>query len=141
MFRTRNVLAVFLAGLALAVLAPAIASGHSGPPSTYHRCTYRLGGGSAWVTFRGTIFAPAGSFDVYYTRIVPAWPFGWSGTWNANGTAFHAPIIIPPGTSHWLPSPAVYTRTGVYTWTVNVRPNPGSFNNYRLDIYSPGRCS
>jgi hypothetical protein len=46
--RWRAVLATFAAGLALAALVPTPPSAHSGPPATYHRCTYRPGGGSAW---------------------------------------------------------------------------------------------
>jgi hypothetical protein len=130
-----------IATIALSV-AVETAAAHSGPPSTYYRCTSRYGSGDSWETFGGAMYARPYQLTQFYTRIVPAYPFGWSGTWNVNGSYFHAAIWIPVGTSHWYPSPAIFlSSSGTYGWWVNVRPNPGVFNNWRLDLFAPYPCS
>jgi hypothetical protein len=135
--------AAVVAAASVLVLAASTAQAHRGPPSRYyHRCTSRIGGGSDWVTFQGRMYAHPNQITQFWTRIVPALPFGWSGSWRINGSPFHPAIIIPPSRSHWYFSPAIILGSrGTYTWRVDVRPNPGSFNNYRLDIYAPYRCS
>jgi hypothetical protein len=123
-------------------LAASTAQAHRGPPSRYyHRCTSRIGSGDAWVTFTGRMHARPHQITQFWTRIVPALPLGWSGSWSVNHSPFHPAIIILPSRSHWYPSPAIILGSrGTYTWRVDIRPNPGLLNNYRLDIYAPYRC-
>ncbi len=121
--RWRLALAAVLAAGAVSAIMPVVASAHSGPPSTY---------GSPW------------EMQTYWTRIVPAWPYGWSGTWSVGfgSPPFHSTIWIPVGTSHWYQGPVFFgNSSGTWSWMVNIRPNPGVFNNYRLDIFAPHSCS
>jgi hypothetical protein len=125
----------------LMALAPA-ADAHSGP-SSLRRCSGSvIFGGSSWRTVRGVVYAPRNTATRYWVRIRPAWPFGWSGTAIPNW-AWHPAVWVPAGTTHWFPSPAIFTHptNGTYGVTVSVRPNPGMFNNYGVEVYSPYACS
>lgn len=137
MSRTRNVLAVFLAGLALAVLAPATAFGHSGRRA-HITAAHTAGGGSAWVTFRRNDFRPSGLVRrvLHANRSRVALRLERDVERQRDGIpcrdhhpAGHEPLAALPRRIH--------PDRGLHL-TVNVRPGPGSFNNYRLDIYSPG---
>lgn len=134
------VAAAAAAAATLAIQAEPVVA-HDGPGSTYEQCTSRFGGGDSWESFSGLIYGAPFSAEHFYARITPAAPFGWSGYLVVNG-APHPSIIVPPGTSHWFPAPVRTTgSSGTFGWSVDVRPNPGVFNNYRLDIVSPRPCS
>ena len=77
----------------------------------------------------------------YWVRITPAYPFGWSGYAIPNW-ASHPSVWVPVGTSHWFPSPAIFTSptNGTYGVTVSVRPNPGVFNNYSVTVFAHYYC-
>jgi len=142
--RWRLALAAVLAAGAVSAIMPVVASAHSGPPSTYFRCTSRYASGDNWRTFSGVIYGSPWEMQTYWTRIVPAWPYGWSGTWSVGfgSPPFHSTIWIPVGTSHWYQGPVFFgNSSGTWSWMVNIRPNPGVFNNYRLDIFAPHSCS
>jgi len=140
--RARASLAVLATLGLLAGLVPAAASGHHRPPRTpaWKRCKGYVLRGAADV--RGIVYARPRTATNYYARIIPALPFGWSGTAQVN-SAKHPPIIIPPGRSHWFPSPVIITGPvrGRYGYRVQVSPNPGVFNGYALEIWAPYRCS
>ena len=113
------------------------ARAHDAPSGGIPRCTYFLGGGGGYKEFTGSLWAPANSATLFYARIVPAWPFGWSGTATVNWVE-HPPVLVPVGSSHWFPS-ATIINVGLghsFGFRVGVSPNPGVFNYFRLDIHS-----
>jgi hypothetical protein len=55
----------------------------------------------------------------------------------------HAAIIVPPGSNHWFPSPAIFTGwpDGTFNYRVDVIENPGVFNGYGLQIRTNYSCT
>jgi hypothetical protein len=141
--RNRASLAALAAVGLLAGLVPSAASGHKGPPKTpaWRKCKSYIGG-RGYADYRGIIYARRRTATTFYARLIPALPFGWSGTVQVN-SAKHPRIIIPPSRAHWFPSPVIITgpTRGRYGYRVQVSPNPGVFNNYALEIWAPYRCS
>lgn len=139
---SRSSLALLAAVALLAGLLPAGASGHHGPPKTpaWKRCKSYIRQGSA--DLRGIVYARPRTATMYYARLIPALPYGWSGTVQVN-SAKHPRIIVPPSRKHWFPSPVIITgpTRGRYGYRVQVSPNPGVFNGYALEIWAPYRCS
>jgi hypothetical protein len=137
----RLVAAAAAAAATLAIQGePAVA--HDGPAGTFDRCASRIGGGDSWETFNGVVHGQPFSAEQFYVRIVPAAPFGWSGTVNINNQPDHPTVWIPVSSSHWFPSPAIFTgSSGNVFFSVTVKPNQGVFNNYSMEIYSPRTCA
>jgi hypothetical protein len=134
---------VAVAAATLLVLASP-ARAHPGPTSgSWHRCRgVAIFGGDAWETVGGVVYAPRNAATQYRVRIRPALPFGWSGYAVLNRISSHPAIWIPVGRTHWFVSPAIITspRRGTYGVVVSVRPNPGVFNNYGVEVWAPYRC-
>jgi hypothetical protein len=141
--RTARIVLAAAGAAALLVLASP-APAHSGPPSaSWHRCRgVAIFGGDSWRTVGGIVHARRNTATQYRVRIRPALPFGWSGYAVLSKISSHPSIWIPAGRTHWFLSPAVITspRRGTYGVTVSVRPNPGVFNNYGVEVWAPDPC-
>jgi len=122
--------------VALVVLTPSY-SAAAGPPSSYVRCAGTPANGA--VTLTAHIRWRRPTLTQYYARIVPAFPFGWSGTATVGGYE-HPRVAIPVGTYHWFASPAIFPSRRLVHLSVETSPNPGVFNNYAVEIWAPRRC-
>jgi len=133
----RLLLAGLLVFTTLLALSPP-ASAHSGVPSSaWHRCHTHWGNGYGY--FTGIVYAPINTATQVYARLVPAYPYGWSGTVNVNWTD-HPRIWVPAFTTHWFPSRVIFT-SGAFGYRAVVSPNYGVFNSYALEIWSPYACT
>jgi hypothetical protein len=142
--RGRRSRLILLSAAALVLLAAPAETvlAHDGPPGTFDRCASRIFSGDRWEPVSGLVQGRPHSVEQFYVRIVPAAPFGWSGTVNINGQPDHPPVWVPVSSSHWFPSPAIVTgSSGTFGFSLMIKPNVGVENYYSVEIYSPRPCS